>query len=162
MYEDEESGYSDVRSLGIDLPSVIAAKQASIAVMLGKRKPPLPQPSKEESPEPVSRKLTGSTLSSQTSDKAEPAAQIIQQNSSTHSSSGGSTEGDYIRLRSLYSGLQTQVTQLMDEVSVMKTNIEQLSKMVNELMQAKDNKQDSVHPSTTQTLPRRRKTTKVK
>ena len=162
MYEDEESGYSDVRSLGIDLPSVIAAKQASIAVMLGKRKPPLPQPSKEESPEPVSRKLTGSTLSSQTSDKAEPAAQIIQQNSSTHSSSGGSTEGDYIRLRSLYSGLQTQVTQLMDEVSVMKTSIEQLSKMVNELMQAKDNKQDSVHPSTTQTLPRRRKTTKVK
>ena len=159
MFEDEESGYSDVRSLGIDITSVIAAKQTSIAATLGKRKPPLPLPSKEESPEPISRKLTGLTQSSQTPDRTEPASQIIQQNSS---SSGGSTEGDYMRLRSLYSGLQTQVTQLMDEVSVMKTSIEQLSQMVEELMQAKDNKQDSVHSSKTQTLPRRKKTLKVK
>ena len=162
MFEDEESGYSDVRSLGIDISSVIAAKQTSIAAMLGKRKPPLPLPSKEESPEPVSHKLTDLTQSSQTPDRAEPVAQkIIQQNSSTHSSSGGSTEGDYMRLRSLYSGLQTQVNQLMDEVSVMKTSIEQLSQMVEELMQAKDNKQGSVHPSKTQTLPRRKKTLKL-
>ena len=163
MFEDEESGYSDVRSLNIDIPSVIAAKQASIAVMLGKRKPPLPPPAKEESPEPSSHKPMDPVLSSLTIDKAEPTAQNIQRNSSTtHSSSGGSTEGDYMRLRSLYSGLQTQVSQLTDEVSVMKASIEQLSHMVEELMQVKDIKQDSVHPTKTQTLPRRKKITKVK
>ena len=160
MLEDEESGYSDVRSLGIDnIPSVIEAKQISIAAMLSKRKPPLPLPSKEERLEPMSHKLSGPTLSSQAPGRAEPAAQTVQKSSSTHSSSGGSTEGDYMRLRSLYSGLQTQVSQLMDEVSAMKTSIEQLSQIVDEL---KDNKQDSVHPSETQTLPRRKKTTKVK
>lgn len=159
MFEDEESGYSDVRSLDLDIPSLIAAKKTSIAAMLGKRKPPLPLPSKEESPEPVSHKHT---LSSQTPDRAELAAQNIQQSSSRHSSSGGSTEGDYLKLRSLYSGLQTQVSQLMDEVSLMKTSIEQLSQMVDELIQAKDNKQDSVHPSNTKTLPRRKKSIKVK
>ena len=153
MFEDEESGYSDVRSLDLDIPSLIAAKKISIAAMLGKRKPPLPLPSKEESPEPISHKHT---LSSQTPDRAELAAQNIQQSSSRHSSSGGSTEGDYLKLRSLYSGLQTQVSQLMDEVSLMKKSIEHLSQMVDELMQTKDNKQDSVHPSKTKTLPRRK------
>ncbi len=157
MIEDEESGYSDVRSLGLDIPSLIAAKQTSIAAMLGKRKPPLPLPSKEESPEPMSHKRTGLTLSSQIPDRAESAAQHIQQSSSRQSSSGGTTEGDYLKLHSLYSGLQTQVSQLTDEVSAMKTSIEQLSQMVDELIQVKDNKQDSVHPSKTKTLPRRKK-----
>ena len=161
MFEDEESGYSDVRSLNIDIPSVIAAKQSSIAAVLSKRKPALPLPAKDENPESMSQKLSGLTQSSLPPDKTEPIAQTVQKSSSAHSSSGGSTEGDYVKLRGLYSGLQTQVTQLMDEVSVMKASIEQLSQMVEELMQAKD-KQDSVHPSMTQTLPRRKKTTKVK
>lgn len=161
MFEDDESGYSDVRSLNIDIPTIIAAKQTSIAALLSKRKPALPLPAKEENPETLSHKLSVITQSSLPPDKTEPLAQSIQQSSSTHLSNGGSTEGDYMRLHSLYCGLKSQVTQLIDEVSVMKASIEQLSQMVEELMQAKDNKQDSVHPTKTQTLPRRKKSIKI-
>ena len=158
MFEDEESGYSDVRSLNI--PSIIADKQSSIATALSKRKPPLPTPAKEESPGTNSLKGSGHSPSTSNTDDAEPVVQDVQQ-SSRHASRCGSVEGDYVRLRELYSGLQTQMAQMMDEMNHMKTHIEKLSNTVEELVQAKD-REDSVHPSKTQTLPRKRKVLKNK
>lgn len=153
MYEEDECGYSDVRSL--DIPSIIAARQSSIANTLSKRKPPLPPPSKEGSPGAAS--LNRGKGSSSSADKAESIDESVQQNS-RHSSSGGSVEGDYVRLRGLYTGLQTQMSQMMDEMNHMKARIEELSQMVVELVQAKDNQQDSLHPSKSRTLPRNKKT----
>ena len=156
MFEDDESGYSDVRSLNI--PSIIAARQSSIASTLSKRKPPLPPPAKEETPAlDLLKSKRSSNSSLPASDKADSQDETVQQ-SAMPSSSGGSVEGDYVRLRGLYSGLQTQMTQMMDEMNQMKLQIEELSHTVEELVQFKDIKQDSLHPSKTRTLPRSKKT----
>ena len=160
MVEDEESGYSDVRSL---IPSMAAATQSSIAAALSKRKPPLPQlPPKEKSPGAVSIKSTGHSSITSAGDKVEPLQVESIVHKSSLSLSDGSGEGDQTHLRGLYIGLQTKVNEMMEEMSEMKGRIEELSKMVEDLTQRKKFKMENPQPSKTQTLPRRLKAGRMK
>ena len=153
MLEDEESGYSDVKSL---IPSIVAASQASIAATINKRKPPLPR---SASPGAVSIKSAGNSSITSASDKVEHS-QV--EGKRVNSMSGGSGEGDNVQLRGLYLGLQTQMIEMMEEMTQMKARILELSQTVEDLVQGKKLKMEKSRPSKTQTLPRRMKTGKGK
>lgn len=154
IFEDEESGYSNVRSLGI--PSVIAAKQSSIAAVLSKRKPPLHTAENDENQTTILQKITEQRSIDSAYDQSESKTAAIPQPQTLKDLSVSESTGDYVKLHWLYSELQMKTSEMMNDISEMKAQIEELSHTVKELVQTK---QDSLQ---TQTLPRNKKFAKHK
>ena len=133
MFEDEESGYSNVRSLGI--PSVIAARQSSIAGVFSKRKHPVCTTEKGENQKTIFQKATEQSSTDSACDKCK--ADTVPQ--TLKDSSVGESVGDYVQLHGLYSELQMKMSEMMNDISEMKAHIEELSHTVKELVQARQN-----------------------